>query len=207
VKISTRLRVVATVFAALAISVAGAANASAASLPVLHGGQSGTGQEAHTCIVLGSDGTTQGVACIDLLTGLSASNSGPGDYVKEQVELLCQTISSGADVQCANAVAQHSISNGEGQEYTATNACGHANGPCATGRNYWSVGGWNYPWSTTSIAGSGCTASTNQTNQVWAVVYGNYATSIELPKSGKTVYLVSGNDGENESTGHYFVCV
>lgn len=205
-KITTRRRVVATAFAALALSLGAATtDASAASLPILHGGQSGTGQEAHTCVVLGDDGTTQGVACIDLLTGLSASNGGSGDYVRERVELYCQTISSGAEVQCANAVAQHSISNGAGQTYTATNACGHDNGACSTSRNEWSAGGWNYLWSTWDD--SNCTASVDQATQVWAVVDGDYATSIELPKSDKTVYLVTGNDGDNESTGHYFVCI
>ena len=202
-KISTRRRVIAATFAALAISAVTATTANAAAFPVLHGGNGGPAAEVHTCIVLGTDGTTDGVACIDLLARQAVDSTGQNvESETEQVEMYCQNAVTSVVVQCANVAVDHSISNGVGNEISRTNVCGHSNGACSSGRNVWSVGGWDVP----EVLPPACTASADQTNQVWAVVYGNNVTSIELPQSDVSVHLNGGNDGSNESTGHYFVC-
>lgn len=203
---STRRRVVATTLTALALAVASANDASAASLPILHGSTTGPGQEAHQCTVIGNDGTTEGVVCIDILTGLSDSSSGAGDYAKDQVEAYCQHMATGADVQCANAMATLGLYNGAGQGNSSTFECGHSHGPCSTGRNYWTNTDFNYPWSSWSDAN--CALSVTEPTQVWAVAFGDNDTVIELPGSDKNVELstASSNDSGNESTGHYFIC-
>jgi hypothetical protein len=53
----------------------------------------------------------------------------------------------------------------------------------------------------------GCGTYTGETSQVWSIALG-YLTQIRLPESGKIVELETGNanDGDNESSGHNYVC-
>ena len=202
---NTRWRLGAfTLAAALALIFGAVGSADAAALPILHTSMSGSGQEAHECTVVGNDGTTQGVVCVDILTGIYDSNSGEGSYAKDQVEVYCQNISSGADVQCANALVTFGFYNAAGGANSGTDECGHSYGPCATGRNYYSNTTFDYPWS--SWSDSNCASDSNGATSVWAVAFGGGDTVIELPGSDKSVSLVSGNDGGNESSGHYFIC-
>jgi len=171
-------------------------SASAASLPVLHASEY---QMAHKCTVIGSADGYQGVVCADIVTGLVNPPAPTGYWAIGQVELICQT-TAGVTVQCANAKTELNLY-GEGWNAgTQTWECGHAHGPCSTGRNYWTTDengdvygpGWT---------DSNCTSSTNNVTQVWAVVFGGGATTIELPVSGKTVSQTT-----NLSPGHYFIC-
>lgn len=185
-----------------------ATTANAAALPILHSGQTGSGQEAHSCTVIGSDGTTEGVVCIDILTGIYDSNSGEGTYARSQIELLCQNISSGATVQCADAVGTWGVYDAAGDGTSDNAECGHSYGACSTGRNYYKGNTIDYPWSEWSD--SNCDTNVSAASDAWAVAYGSGDTRIELPGSDDWVYLNSGsgaNDGSNESTGHFFICI
>jgi hypothetical protein len=172
-------------------------SASAASLPVLDASEF---QMAHKCTVIGSADGYQGVVCADIVTGVVNPPYPTGYYwALGQVELICQT-TAGVTVQCANAKAEVNLY-GEGWNVgTTTWQCGHSYGPCSTGRNYWTTDengavygpGWTY---------SNCTSSIDNVTQVWSVVFGGGATTIELPVSDKTVSLTG-----NLSPGHYFAC-
>jgi hypothetical protein len=177
-----------------AILVATTATASAAALPVLH---ASAGDTAHVCIVLGNDGTTRGVVCIDLVTG-----DGPGasDYqAYPRAEMFCQDLSNLAYVQCADATADqgYATGNGTGDSLSSFHVCGHTAGNCSSnGRNYlFTTQGIIFSTSDTS-----CT-TLGTDHEAWAYLGGSGKTKIELPGSGKVVSLSS-----NFETGHYFTC-
>lgn len=194
-----------TVLVVATLTFATTTNASAAALPILHSGMTGTGQEAHQCTVIGNDGTTEGVVCIDILTGVYESNSGPGTYAKDQAEVFCQNMNTNQPVQCANALVTFGLYNAAGGANSGTYECGHSYGPCSGGRNYYTNATFDYPWS--SWSDNNCATNVSGPTSVWAVAFGsNSNTVIELPGSDKYVSLTSGNDGTNESSGHYFIC-
>jgi hypothetical protein len=197
------LSVMALVAATLAFATT--PDASAAALPILHSGMTGTGQEAHQCTVIGNDGTTEGVVCIDILTGVYESNSGPGTYARNQTEIFCQNMTTNQTVRCADALVTFGLYNAAGGANSGTNECGPNYTQCSTGRNYYSNTTFDYPWSIWSD--SNCATNISGQTSVWAVAFGsNSNTVIQLPGSGKYVSLTSGNDGSNESSGHYFIC-
>jgi hypothetical protein len=200
-------RRVGALLSVVTLAVLGAsAPASAATgtggLPILYAGE---GNTAHQCTVIGSADGYQGVVCADILTGTTATEY----WAEGRVEIICQkgSGSSAVDVQCAHVDTVGRVSNAAGgYDYVGQWACGQAEGPCSTGRNY--VTTWAFDYSTAS----GCASNPNSSYDVWMIALGNYETGsptgIELPVSGKWVYLGTGNanDGTNESSGHYYIC-
>jgi serine/threonine protein kinase len=173
-------------------------------LPVLH---ASADQMAHECVVIGSaydsntGGTVEGVVCADILT-----SSASGHYVAQgQLELICQT-TAGADVQCADAIADGELSNEADGVVASTGAyqCGHSYGACSAGRNYVKTGSYSY----SGISDSDCSSNTSSATDAWALAVGNGSTKIELPGSDDWVSLSSSNadDGANQSTGHHYIC-
>ena len=171
----------------------------AGGLPIL---EADTGQQAHDCTILGSayDGdtgvrtTVEGIVCADILTSaISGSFAAQG-----QLEVYCQTL-AGADVQCADAIAEGELATATGGILASTGAyqCGHSYGPCATGRNYVKTGAYTYP----AMVMPDCSSSTSSSTDVSGLALGGGTTRIELPGSGDWVSL-----GGNQSTGNYYIC-
>jgi hypothetical protein len=194
-------RVAASLSLAALATLGAAVPASAATgtggYPVLYAGD---GNFAHTCTVIGSADGYQGVVCVDILTG----TSGTDYWARGQLELLCQkgSGSTAVTVRCAQVDAVGRISSANGNEYPVGQwVCGHQFGACSSGRNDIMTSAFFYS------SASGCASNPNSAYNVWTVAYGTQ-TSIELPVSGKVVYLGAGsaNDGANESTGHHYIC-
>jgi serine/threonine protein kinase, bacterial len=180
--------------------------ADAGGLPILY---ASAADQAHKCVVIGSaydsdsgvKATVEGVVCADILT---AATSG-GYTAKAQLELLCQT-TAGADVQCADVIAEGELSNEPGGVVASTGAyqCGHTYGACATGRNYIQTGTYSY----SGVSMSDCSSNTGAATDTWGLAVGGGDTKIELPGSDDWVSLSTSNadDGANQSTGHNYVC-
>jgi serine/threonine protein kinase len=175
-------------------------------LPILY---ASAGDQAHKCVVIGSaydadsgvSTTVEGVVCADVLT---AATSG-GYTAKAQLELLCQT-TAGADVQCADVIAEGELSNEPGGVVASTGAyqCGHTYGACATGRNYIQTSTYSY----SGVSMSDCSSNTGAATDTWGLAVGGGSTKIQLPGSDDWVSLSTSNadDGANQSTGHNYVC-
>jgi hypothetical protein len=180
--------------------------ADADGLPILY---ASADDQAHKCVVIGSaydadsgvSTTVEGVVCADVLT---AATSG-GYTAQTQLELLCQT-TAGADVQCADVMAQGELSNEAGGVVASTGdyQCGHTYGACATGRNYVKTGTYSY----SGFSKSNCTSNTSAATDTWGLALGGGVTKIELPGSDDWVSLSTSNsdDGGNQSTGHNYAC-
>lgn len=126
----------------------------------------------------------------------------PTGYLADaRVELIRET-PAGQTVQCANAKAEFNLYGVGWNVGTTLVQCGHAYGPCSSGRNQWTTADYASSWTD-----SNCTSSLDNVTHLWAVVFGG-DTSIELPGSGKTVTLdaSNANDNGNQSSGHYFIC-
>jgi hypothetical protein len=177
---------------ALGTSTAADAATGAGGVPILYASQ---GNVAHTCTVIGSSGEYQGVVCTDLVPGELGSEY----WVDGRIEVFCQT-NAGVTVQCVSAWVDGVLANGAGENPSIGGQCGDGYPSCSTGRNYYSAGFTYYsPFN--------CASSTISSTQVWAVAYGSSynLTGVELP-GGHWVWLRAGNDGSNQSTGHYYIC-
>jgi serine/threonine protein kinase len=178
----------------------------AGGLPIL---DASAGDQAHKCAIIGSAydsdsgvaATVEGIVCADILTASTSS----GYTAQAQLEVYCQT-TAGADVQCADAIADGELSNEPGGVVATTGAyqCGHSYGACATGRNYIKTGTYSY----SGVTMSDCSSSTGAATDTWGLAVGGGDTKIELPGSDDWVSLSTSNadDGANQSTGHNYVC-
>jgi hypothetical protein len=189
-------------FGVLGISASASAATGTDGFPILYASE---GNSAHTCNVIGSADGYQAVICVDIETGTSDL----GYWARGQVEAICQKGSgaSAVTVQCAqvDVIGRLSAANG-GFDYVGQWACGHQIGACSTGRNIIATHTFVY---TSAI---GCASNPGSLYDVWMIAEGasetDSSTSIELPVSGKIIYLGVGNanDGPSESTGHYYIC-
>ena len=172
--------------------------------PILYASQHGF---AHQCSPIGDDTVTEGVICADIVT--FPNGEGPGYLAYAQVEAICQNMSSGTAVQCAHASTAFGLY-GPGTNWPLNTEtitqCGHLSGPCAGPgqRNYWQSPAISYTENLNQ-----CSGNVNLETQVQSVVFSaDFFTYIELPGSGKKVYLdpSNGNDSPNQVSGHYFIC-
>ena len=147
------------------------------------------GNIAHHCEVIGSDSYgSEAIVCVDILTGTGSTYY----WSRGQIEAFCYK--NGVTEQCAQVDTEGTWANGAGANSGMGQwVCGHQFGACSTGRNYLTSRVLYYS------SASGCSSETNSTYDVWTVA--TQGTEIELPVSGKWVYL-----GSNYSTGHYWVC-
>ena len=208
VRISIRHRVIAAVFAVATASMtllASPVSAAPATLPTLSAGHGGF---AHQCVVAQDDGKYAAVVCADIVTGVSSDTT---YYAAGQVEVYCQTVGNNpVIVGCNAAYAVAAMSSGAGVVgFNGIGSCGadaFAPNACAPGgqRNYFTDNSFSYSYSDAA----NCT-KLNSKNQVYNVIEGYNGvqsfTRIELPDF-TWVALSGGNDGQNQSSGHYFVC-
>lgn len=158
-------------------------------------------QQAHKCNVIGDDGTYQAVICSDLVTAEDSTNYD----VHGRAEAICQTSSAPhVIVACKNVNLNTSLATGNGSVTRDYGLLCGGDSPCPDGRFYVSTANWVY-----SIAGAGgCSSNTGSAYDQWDVAWGpEYDTYIQTP-DGSKYYLdyTNANDGDNESTGHYFIC-
>ncbi len=222
------MRRVAMVVAMAAVGVAGTAGTASAATNVLYLSQ---GSSTHTCNVIGDDGYYQGVVCVDLRTYSGYTNDSgaqipPG--IGLVAELICQVgpgqPNYGQEVQCAHAAVSGALANAERGTYWdgefsypaysnnhSPVSCGHQFGPCSSSRNIFLIA----KVADTGGVNDNCASTSSTWDNYWGVLYGDPSvygagpTGIELPGSGKWVYLNelhSNGVGGNESTGHYQVC-
>jgi hypothetical protein len=155
----------------------------------------------HECHILGTDDDYhEAIVCVDLNTMTDDGDA----YARGEVEAYCQD-DNGDHVQCANITVEGEYSNATGDTTTYYKYCGHQYGSCPTGRVYDYL---STDWTVTSAEGdSSCGTETDSDADVWSIAIG-HDTTIELPGSDDTYTLdaTSPNDGDNESTGHYYVC-
>jgi serine/threonine protein kinase, bacterial len=164
----------------------------------------GEGDDLRKCEQLGIDRRGyQAIVCYDIDT---YSLSGyPDDYFATgKVEAYCQTI-AGASAQCLQITVGGLFTEGvSGTENQQSWSCGGSAAACPDGPLVETL--TTFEWSD-SNAGA-CNNGTSPANDVWDEVTGG-TTQIELPVSEATYALNSGdggNDGDNYSSGHYWVC-
>jgi serine/threonine protein kinase len=151
--------------------------------------------DIHRCEVIGSDGTTEGIICLDLVE----DNPGNGTtYYAPVLTAYCQTISNSVAVQCANITGNFTMYGpGNVQETPEEYAwCGHsASNPCNDVKNYFidlSTSAW---MSVSTAAGSYCDSQggTGTDCEMWP--YAISGVDIELPQSDKNVTTGTGYTG------------
>lgn len=141
----------------------------------------------HVCKDVGDVDNIEGIFCTDLLT----TTINGTEYVGLRIQAFCENLNTLEDVQCSNVVAYGGTFNtaiaASNPDYQWSEVCGHANGACSTGRNYF--GPYSY-------VPAGC--------NIWGVIFNSnsagdtHLSYITLPYSNQNVYL-SGNF----SSGHY----
>lgn len=195
-RIIDKCRITGAAVAAV-LCIAGTATSASASTPppTLHANQRDASPA--NCTSLGSDQYgNSGEMCIGLETYPDSNNTSTL-WAKTMSEIYCIN-SAGAWTQCAEAQLYGTIADGQtGAGTRAEYHCGHAYGPCKP--EAVNLG-------SRSFKASSCGSLSNN---IWGVAYGQGAlTGVELPVSGKWVYLGSSNanDSGNESTGHYEIC-
>ncbi|MGD0558478.1 MAG: serine/threonine-protein kinase, partial [Streptosporangiaceae bacterium] len=85
--------------------------------------------DVHRCEIIGSDGTTEGVICLDLVED---NPSGGTTYYTPVLTAYCQIISNGVATTCANISGDFTMYNSSGAQETPEEyaSCGHAAGSC-----------------------------------------------------------------------------
>jgi hypothetical protein len=196
-------RALAVGVSVLGISAALLTPAQASSVPILY-----VGSEAHQCIDFYNDGSYQAIICADILTGSTSS----GYYAKGQAEAYCQN-ESGKVVNCDQIYLDSYMydsanvgSPGTDDTYQCVDdATGYPNCPGNGDREYQPLDQLNYSSSQYNL--NNCASNTSADNQVWTVVFSG--SQIELP-DGNWGNLGEGgtqpNDGQNQTSGHYFIC-
>jgi hypothetical protein len=157
----------------------------------------------HVCRILGTDDDYhEAIVCVDINTMTWDGEA----YAQGEVEAYCQD-EDGDDVQCANITVEGQFSNGaDGVVSTYSADCGHQYGPCPTGRLYDFYKG-DYE-ATAAEGDSSCGTDADSNANIWSIADGVY-TTIQLPGSDDTYTLdadTAANDGNNLSTGHYYIC-
>jgi hypothetical protein len=159
------------------------------------------GAAVHGCHILGTDDDYhEAIVCVDINTMTYDGYA----YAQGEVEAYCQD-DNGTVVQCANITVEGEASDATGTSSTYYKYCGHEHGACPTGRLYDYL---SSDWIVTSAEGdSTCGQNPDSDANFWSIAVGGY-TTIELPGSDDTYTLAdtAPNDGENQSTGHYYVC-
>jgi hypothetical protein len=205
-RIPARTLLAVATAAGLLFAVPAVASADPDNLPVLYGGDDSF---AHQCKVIGvAVRGYEAVVCSDLQAGDGGTMDNPYYYVDGQTEAYCQTI-SGTVVGCEGVEVSAQLSSGAGVVGTGGYECGTFDSSVACAgdgqRNYVPDGG--EAWWITVGAEADCATDLGSYNQVWNVVFGGSGvTEVQLPNSGAVETLTVGNDGGNQSTGHYFIC-
>ena len=164
----------------------------------------GEGDSVRKCEQLGIDRRGyQAIVCYDIDT--YSLSSYPDDYFATgKVEAYCQTI-AGAAAQCLQITVGGLFTEGvSGTENQQSWSCGGSAAACPDGPLVETLS--TFEWS--DAKAGGCNNGTSPANDVWDEVVGG-TTQIELPVSEATYALNSGdggNDGDNYSSGHYWVC-
>jgi hypothetical protein len=196
-------KLAAILFAVAGIITATMSNASAATgadgFPILYASSQ---NEAHQCTAFAGDTEYRVVVCSDILTYEDSADY----YAYGREEVICQTASSHATVPCYSIQTGDFLAAGDGastDEYV--NSCGLN---CPDGRFYVSTRKWVYKIG--DAEGGRCSANAGSSYVLWNVVKGGAGadTQVETPDYHVFTLGVSGNgnDGQSESSGHYFIC-
>jgi hypothetical protein len=145
--------------------------------------------DVHHCEIIGSNGTTEGVICLDLLEG----NSGGGiTWYTPALTAYCQTISTGDDLKCANITGHFGMYSATGVQEAPKEYgwCGHSNrNPCNSGKNYF-VDTNSSSWMTvTTAAADSCQSKGGEGTDCEIYPYAYAGIDIELPGTDKNVTL------------------
>ena len=159
---------------------------------------------ARTCEQLGIDRRGyQAMVCYEI-DSYTLSGDDQHYYATGKVEAYCQTI-AGAAAQCLQITLGGLFTEGvSGTENQQSWSCGGSGAACPTGGLTETLTTYRWDDSTSDA----CNNGTSPANDVWDEVVGT-TTQIELPVSEATYALNSGdgaNDGDNYSSGHYWVC-
>jgi serine/threonine protein kinase len=143
--------------------------------------------DVHHCEIIGSDGTTEGIICLDLL----ADNPGSGTtYYAPVLSAFCQTISTGDETECANITADFGMFSSTGTQETPElyGWCGHSDSNmCGSDRNYF-VDTTHSSWmSVSTAAANSCKNSGGEGTDCEMYPYAYSGVNIELPGSDKHV--------------------
>ncbi|MGD0554832.1 MAG: serine/threonine-protein kinase [Streptosporangiaceae bacterium] len=145
--------------------------------------------DVHHCQVIGSNGTTEGVICLDLLEG---NSDGGTTWYTPALTAYCQTISTGDDVQCANITGHFGMYSATGVQEAPKQYgwCGHsARNPCYSGKNYF-VETDSSSWMTvTAAAADSCQGKSGAGTDCEIYPYAYAGIDIELPGTDKNVTL------------------
>jgi hypothetical protein len=145
------------------------------------------------CQTIGSDGTTEGIICLDLLEG----NSGGGiTWYTPALTAYCQTISTGDDVKCAGITGHFGMYSATGVQEAPKEYgwCGHGS-LCDSGRNYF-VDTDSSSWMTVTTAAAGsCQDRGGKDTDCEIYPYAYPGVDIELPGTDKNVTLTAAYPG------------
>jgi serine/threonine protein kinase len=151
--------------------------------------------DVHHCEVIGSDGTTEGVVCLDLLEG----NSGGGTtWYTPALTAYCQTISTGDDVQCADVTGHFGMYSATGVQEAPKQYgwCGHSSSnPCDSSKNYFVQNDGSSWMTVTTAAADSCQNEGGKGTDCEIYPYAYAGVVIELPGTDKDVTLRSNYTG------------
>jgi serine/threonine protein kinase len=142
--------------------------------------------DVHRCEIIGSDGTTEGIICLDLLE----DNTGGTTYYAPVLTAMCSTISTGDTTQCANITADFGMFSATGTQETPElyGWCGHSDSNmCDTGRNYFVDTDHSSWMAVSTAAANSCKNSGGEGTDCEVYPYAYSGVNIELPGSDKHV--------------------
>ncbi len=142
--------------------------------------------DIHRCETIGSDGTTEGIICLDLVED---NPSGGTTYYTPALTAYCQTISNGVATECANITGDFTMYNSNGAQETPEEyaSCGHAAGSCNDVKNYFIDVDTSSWMSVSSAAASTCSSQGGAGTDCEIAPYAYAGVDIELPGSDKNV--------------------
>jgi hypothetical protein len=186
-------RLLAVPLLAIAAVLGSVLPANAANAPILY---ADSGDTVHHCTTVGPPDMGVpyvAVVCVDINTGANSS----GYWATGEVEAYCEEGTASYILPCSSIEITGEFANADNdiQKYT----WGCSDGGCPNSRKIIDIATFNY------TGGTDCDTSSG--HNVWTVVEGS-VTTIVMP-GGATATLGPGggaNDGDNYSSGHYWVC-
>jgi hypothetical protein len=151
--------------------------------------------DVHHCEIIGTDGTTEGIICLDLLE----DNPGGGTtYYAPVWSAFCQTISTGDETECANITGDFGMFSATGTQETPElyGWCGHSDSNmCDSDRNYFVDTDHSSWMSVSTAAANSCKNSGGEGTDCEVYPYAYSGVNIELPGSDKHVIMGAGYTG------------
>jgi hypothetical protein len=149
------------------------------------------------CETIGSDGTTKGIICLDLLEG----NSGGGiTWYTPALTAYCETISTGEDVECAKITGHFGMYSATGVQEAPREYgwCGHSRpNLCSSGKNYF-VDTNGSSWMTVDTAAArSCQGNGGKDTNCEIYPFAYAGIAIELPGTDAKVTMGASYPGHD----------